>query len=154
MPQKNQLSKLRFADVTSKARAMMVQAHSLEEIKYKLCKCFNCATCLSNLTVVKLNGKTATRYEHFHEAIPHYAKHLWIWGKAGTVSMSKNGKVVNRGTPMIFIGYDKNHARDCYCTYNPSTQCVTETREIMWLHHMYYGKAEAIDNVIVYPQVA
>ena len=24
----------------------------------------------------------------------------------------------------------------------------------MWLHHMYYGKPEAQDEVVVYPQVA
>ena len=69
MPQRNQIAKLGFADITGKARAMMVQANLLEEIKYKLCKeCFNGATYLSNLTVVILNCKTATSYEHFHEA--------------------------------------------------------------------------------------
>ena len=88
MPQRNQLAKLRFADVTGKARAMMVQANLPEEIKHKLCKeCFNCATYLSKLAVRTLNGKAATRYEHFHEAKLHYAKHLRTWGEAGIVSM-------------------------------------------------------------------
>ena len=43
-----------------------------------------------------LNGKMATRYGHFYEAKPSYAKHLGIWGEAGTVSMGKNGKVEHR----------------------------------------------------------
>ena len=61
-PQMNQLPELWFTDIAGKARAIMVQANLLEEIKYKLCKeCFNCATYLSNLAVVTLNGKTATR---------------------------------------------------------------------------------------------
>ena len=47
---------------------------------------------LSNLAVVTLNGKTATRYKHFHEAKPHYAKHLRICGEAGTVSTEKMEK--------------------------------------------------------------
>ena len=68
--------------------------------------------------------------------------------------MGKNGKVGNKGTPMIFIGYAKNHARNCYCMYNPNTRYVTEMREIMWLHHMYYGKPEARDKVVVYLQAA
>ena len=90
MPQRNELAELGFADVAEKARAMMVQANLPEEIKYKLCKeCFNCATYLTNLTVVMLNRETATRYEHFHEAKPHYAKHLRIWGEAGTVFTGK-----------------------------------------------------------------
>ena len=64
--QQNKLAELAFADIAVKARAMMVQASLPEEFKYKLCKeCFNCAMCLSNLSVVSLNNKTATRYEHF-----------------------------------------------------------------------------------------
>ena len=53
---------------------------------------------------------------------------------------------------MIFIGCAKNHARDCYFMYNPNTGYVIETRDIFWLHHMYYGKPEARDKAIVYPQ--
>ena len=90
MPQRNQLSELRFADISGKARAVMVQANLPEEIKFKLCKeCFNCTTYLSNLAVVTLNGKAAT-----HEAKPCYAMHLRIWGEAGTVSMRKMRKWV------------------------------------------------------------
>ena len=37
--------------------------------------------------------------------------------------------------------------------YNPNTRCMTEMRDITWLHHMYYGKPEARDKVIVYSQV-
>ena len=55
---------------------------------------------------------------------------------------------------MIFVGYTKNHVGDCYCMYNPTTVFVTETRDIMLLHCMYYSKPEARDEVIVYPQVA
>ena len=97
MPQRNQFAKLGFVTIVGKARAMMIQANMPEEIKYNLCKkCISCATYLSNLAVVILNGKTATRYEHFHEAKPCYAKHLRIWGEAGTVFMEKNGKGGNR----------------------------------------------------------
>ena len=101
-PQRNQLTKLGFADVAGKARAMMVQANLQDEVKYKLCKeCFNFATYLSNSALVTLNGKTAT--EHVYETTPHYAKPLRIWQEAATMSMGKNRKVRNRGTPMIFI---------------------------------------------------
>ena len=100
----------------------MVQANLLEEIKYQLCKeCFNCAIYLSHLAVVTLNGKAATRYENVHDAKPHYAKHLRLCGEAGTVSTRKNGKVGNRGTIMVFIGYAKNHTSNYYHMNNPST---------------------------------
>ena len=60
----------------------------------------------------------------------------------------------NRGIPMIFIGYVKNHTGDCYLMYNPTTGYMIGTRDITWLHCMYYSKPEAKDEVIVYPQVA
>ena len=53
MPQRNQLYKLWLADIAGKAIAMMVQANLSEEIKYKLCKAFNCAMYISNLAMVK-----------------------------------------------------------------------------------------------------
>ena len=59
-----------------------------------------------------------------------------------------------RGIPMIFIGYAKNHAGDCYCMCSHIIGYMKETRDIMWLHCMYYSKPEAWDKVIVYPQVA
>ena len=95
MPQRNQFAELGFAGIAGKARAMMVQANLPEEIKYMLCKeCFKCATYLSNLAIVTLNGKAATKYKYFHEAKPHYARRLRIWGEAGTVSIGKIGKWV------------------------------------------------------------
>ena len=90
MPQRSQLDKLDFPDITKKTRAMIVQANMPEKIKYKPCKeCLNCATYLSNLAVVILNGKIATRYKHFHEAKPCNVKCLRNWGEASTVSMRK-----------------------------------------------------------------
>ena len=75
----------------------MVLANLSEEIKYKLCmECFHCAMYLSNLAVVTLNEKAATRYEHFHEAKLHYAKHFRTWGEAGKVSTRKIRKSVHR----------------------------------------------------------
>ena len=59
-----------------------------------------------------LYRKTAIRYEHFHEAKPHYAKHLRIWGEAGTMSRGKYQNVGKGGTPMIFFGYVKNHTKN------------------------------------------
>ena len=93
MPQRNQLAKLEFADIAGKKGAMMIQANLPKKNKCKLCKeCFNCATYLSNLSVVTLNGKTATRYKNFHETKPCYPKHLRICEGAGTVFTGKMEK--------------------------------------------------------------
>ena len=139
-PQRNQLAKLGFAYIASKARAMIVEANLLEEIKYKLCKeCFNCAMYLSNLAMVTLNTKTATRYMHFHKQ-NHVIQALKNMGRRWYSVYRKNGKGGNRGIPMVFIGDAKNHAGDCYHMYNLNTGYMTETRDITWLHHMYYCK--------------
>ena len=66
----------------------------------------------------------------------------------------KNGKEGNRGTHKIFISYAKNYTRACNFMLNPNTEYVTETRDIMWLHCMYYSKPEARNEVMVYIQIA
>ena len=76
---------------------------------------------LINLAEVTLNGRAATRYKYFHEVKSLYAKHLRIEEEAGTVSLGKNRKLENREIHMIFIGYAKNHAEDCYSINNPTT---------------------------------
>ena len=55
---------------------------------------------------------------------------------------------------MIFISYAKNHAGDSYCMYNLSTGNMTETRDIMWLHHKYQSKPGDRDEVVEYLQAA
>ena len=37
--------------------------------------------------------------------------------------------------------------------YNPTTGYMTETRDITWLHHVYYGKPEAREEVVLYLQI-
>ena len=75
-------------------------------------------------------------------------------GRSGYSDYWEKGKVGNRGCPLIFIGYAKNHAGDCYHMYIPTTGYMIETRDITWLRFMYCGKPEARDEVVVYLQVA
>ena len=107
-----------------------------------------------NLQVVELNGKVCMHYEHFHGTKPLYAMALWEWGEAGTVKIGKNGKVGDRGIPMIFIGYAKNHAKDCYRMYDPSTRMINQTRDVMWLCRMYYPKDPELYDIVSEPIVA
>jgi hypothetical protein len=39
---------------------------------------------------------------------------------------------------MMFVGYAENHSHDCYRMWNPATKLITETRDVIWLHRMYY----------------
>ncbi len=56
--------------------------------------------------------------------------------------MGKDGKLGNCEIPMIFVGYALDHSQDCYCMYNPNTQQIHITRDITWLHHVYYTKLD------------
>jgi len=40
---------------------------------------------LDGLIQIKVNGKMATKYEHWAGENPSFAKHLRVWGEAGTV---------------------------------------------------------------------
>ena len=36
------------------------------------------------------------------------------FGEAGVVTGGKNGKLGDRGIPMVFVEYAQNHSHDCY----------------------------------------
>jgi hypothetical protein len=38
----------------------------------------------------------------------------------------------------MFIGYAKDHEGDCYQMYNPKTDDVHTTRDVIWLRRMFY----------------
>ena len=48
---------------------------------------FQCATQLDGLTVIEVEGVMKTRYEYFIGQNPMFAKHLRMWGEAGTVKI-------------------------------------------------------------------
>ncbi len=88
-------------------------------------------THLRNLQVVEQNRNTLTWYKHFYGEAPKYAIKLQEFGEAGTVKMGKDGKLGDRGIPMIFVGYALDHSQDCYQMYNPNTQWIHITRDII-----------------------
>ena len=70
-PQQNHLVEIGFSTIGEKGRAMMIAANDPEDKKYKLFReAFTCATMLDWLTVIDLNGVTATRVEHWDGEIP------------------------------------------------------------------------------------
>ena len=48
----------------------------------------------------------------------------------------------DRGVKMIFIGYANSHDGDCFRMYNPATNGVSETRDVIWLRRMYYEQKD------------
>lgn len=52
--------------------------------------------------------------------------------------MSKQSKLKDRGEQCRFVGYSPDHDGDVYMMYNPSTNRVLTTRDIIWMRRMLY----------------
>jgi hypothetical protein len=64
---------------------------------------------------------------------------LRSFGKMGVVTTNDNiqGKLSNRGTPCMFVGYSVYHAHDVYRMLNLKTEMIINLRDIIWLNEMH-----------------
>ena len=54
----------------------------------------------------------------------------------------------------MFVGYAKHHGGNCYRMLNLKTMGVHESRDIIWLHQMFFSApAPSIEHTII-PAVA
>jgi len=140
-PQQNHLAELGFAVLANRGRAMMYRANVPKPMRYQIFpKAFETATLQDGLVVVEIDGKKATRYEHFAGKLPKFAQYLRTWGEAGTVTVRKkmSPKLADRGITCMFVGYATNHDGDCYEMLDPTTGTIYVSRDIIWLKRMYY----------------
>jgi hypothetical protein len=99
------------------------------KIRYKVwIKALQHATDLDGLPVVftKIDGNTATRYEHWNGKIPKWVNYMRTWGEYGTVKV-KTGttpKIADRGIQCMFVGYSEDHDGDCYEMWYPQTNRI------------------------------
>ncbi len=98
------------------------------------------ATFLNNLVPVSINGEKKTRWEHAGRNLPAWVENLQTFGEAGTEKEKKEGKVLDRGVTMMFVGYNNYHSGNCYHMYNLVTSRVVITRNAVWLGRMYYPR--------------
>ena len=99
-----------------------------------------CATQLDGLVAVELKGKVATRDMHVYGANPRWACNLHTWGEAGVVKIGKNSKTGDRGTTMMFVGYPIDRESDSVRMWDPSTNRVVVTRDVIWLQQMHFER--------------
>jgi hypothetical protein len=147
-PQQNHRAELAIADDAARGRALMAAANIPTKYRYKLFReAFTTATKLGNLRVQEIDGKSATRYEHFLGENPKFVKHLRTWGEAGTVKLKTKAtpKVGDRGEQCMMVGYAPNHTGDTYRMWNPTTGKVHTTRDIIWLRRMYFSPTENVE---------
>jgi hypothetical protein len=89
---------------------------------------------------VTIGRITKTRYEHWFGSNPAFANHLGTWGEASVVTLTMNmqPKLRDHGLNYMFVGYETDHVVGVYYMWNPKTNGVHVTWDIVWLKQMFY----------------
>lgn len=151
--QQNGLVEVEFATIARRARAMCNAARMSDRVCIlQANEVLMYSTALGNLVMDK--DCTSTHYQRIGLQNPKWAEPgvMQNFGEAGVVTRGKNGKLGDRRIPMVFVGYAKNHSHDCYRMWNPATQKVTESHDIIWIHCMYYQDDMTADMAML-PEV-
>jgi hypothetical protein len=142
-PQHNHLAELGLASIANKGRTLMSAANIPMNVRYKVwVKAFQHATDLDGLIIVDVNGKTASRYEHWTGQLPKWIGQLRTWGESGTVKIKTDTtpKIADRGIQCVFVGYSKDHDGDCFEMWYPKTNRIYTSQDVIWLNRMHYTK--------------
>jgi hypothetical protein len=149
------LAELGFTSLAAKGRALMIDANLPLPLWYRLyCMAFRTACALDWLVPIQLDGKLATRWNHFTKGTePAFARHLRTWGEAGIVKLknASTGKLADRGTTCMFVGYCLDHGGDTYLMWDPDTYDFHESRDVIWLRRMFFTKkvVESPNDIVV-----
>ena len=97
---------------------------------------------LDGLTITEVDGLKQSRYEHVFKKKPKFVKYLCTIGEAGTVKITNDTspKLQDHRVHCIFVGYAVNHPEGCYRMYDPATHRVRQSRDVVWLHRIFYEK--------------
>jgi hypothetical protein len=109
-------------------------------------ECAMTVTYLSNITSIK--EKMICSYQLLFGNKPIVPESLRSFGEIGVVTTKNDiqGKLTNRGTPCIFMGYSINHAHDVYRMLNIKTKKIINSRDIIWMNTFYKDWKDQIDK--------
>jgi hypothetical protein len=141
-PQQNSRVEVGFATIAGRARALMAAANIPKDKRIiYMSEAIRHATDLDGLIPVEIEDVTKSRYSHFFEKDPSWIRSMHTWGEAGTVTLKNrkfHPKETDRGKTCIFIGHSAEHSYDTCRMADPNTGRVHTTRDIIWLHRMFY----------------
>ena len=140
-PQQNSRVEVGIYTIARRGIAMMINANVPKELRYKLWReAYTAATLLDSLVIIELDEKKATRIEHWGKPIPAFAYALRTWGEAGVVKTKskRTAKLDDRGVTCMMVGYSTMHAINVYRMWDPLTERVHISRDILWLKRMYF----------------
>ncbi len=72
--------------------------------------------------------------------MPRFVKYLKQWGEAGVVKLnnSMTPKIYDRGMTCMLVGYSNIHAGDTYRMWDPNSQQVHLSSNVVWNGKMYF----------------
>ncbi|MGL4350010.1 MAG: hypothetical protein ACRCT2_05465, partial [Plesiomonas shigelloides] len=144
-PQQNSPAETSFTTITGRAKALLINAKVPLADRFKLFPyTAQTATKLDGLSVVTINGVTATRHKHQLGFEPGWTKYLHTWGEAGTVCLKarKHPKVVDKGQTMMFVGYPDDHPADTFNMWDPATKRTHKSRDVIFLKRLFFESSD------------
>ena len=105
---------------------------------------------LDGLTTTEVDGLKQSQYKHVFKKKPKVVKYLRTIGEAGDVKITNDTtpKLQDHGIHCILVGYAENHLEGCHQMYDPATQRVHQSRNVVWLHRMFYKKCNNNSELI------
>jgi hypothetical protein len=97
-------------------------------------ECAMTVTFLSD--IISIKSKTICPYRLLFGSKSRLPESLRFFGKIGIVTTKSDihGKLTNRGTHCMFMGYSVNYAHDAYRMLSMDTKNVINLHDIIWLN--------------------
>jgi hypothetical protein len=129
---------MKFQTFFGRIRAMLNSAGLKDHLRSGVwAECAMTVTFLSNITSIK--NKLTCPSQLLCGCKPKLSESLQSFGEIG-VETTKNdiqGKLTNRGTRRMFMGYSVHHAHDVYRMLNTDIKKVINSRDIVWMNQAY-----------------
>jgi hypothetical protein len=137
-PQRNGKVERKFQTFFGRIRAMLNSAGLNNHLRSGVwAECAMTVTYLSNITSIK--KKMICPYQLLFGNKPRLPGSLRSFAEIGVVTTKKDiqGKLTNRGTTCMFMGYSINHAHDVCRMLNIEKKKIINSRDIVWMNKVY-----------------
>jgi hypothetical protein len=137
-PQRDGKVERLFQTLYGRIRAMMNDSEIDGEFRDGLwAECASTATYYDNLIINKDKKKSPIELMFKYRA--RELKYFKRFGEmcVATTKDKIQGKLSNKGTVCVFVGYAVNHADDVYRLLNAKTKSIIKSRDVMWLNKSY-----------------
>ena len=127
----------------------MLDAAELSDVLKRLLwsQAFKMACDLYNISSSTADEKS--KYEKFNNQMPRWCKQLVAFGEVGIVRKGgKPGHLNAKGFEGIMVGYCDDHAEGVFEMLNLSTNRISTSRDVKWMHKTYgsFMRGDEIDE--------